>query len=369
MIRLIANTIKVLMKKKSYIIIGIIIPAFIIVFFSFEFGGEYKFKVGVIDNDNSYASKEIIKTIDDLEDIQSVEIRKEDYEILLITQQIQVAIIINNNFQDKLLNSQNNEIEIKSINESDVKSIVQTMIELKCEDLSMISNMSNKDVKTFKDINQDYNDKNTKFSLNDVNEQKPKIENSLGLIIFLIFIIGNNIANFIIEDEENNTKIRILSSGISKWKYYFSLIVVFYIMSSTTILIYYTLSKIFNIDFGMENSTNFLVVILILNLLALSFNLCIVSFTRSRYTSSIVNIIIIVPCCMLSGVFWDFNVMPENLQSIGRFIPTRWVYVCIENLQKNNSLYDVSTYLNAMIVLSIIFFVISFIKLKINREI
>ena len=64
------------MKKKSYIIVGIIIPAFIIVFFSFEFGGEYKFKVGVIDNDNSYTSKEIIKTIDDLEDIESVEMAK-----------------------------------------------------------------------------------------------------------------------------------------------------------------------------------------------------------------------------------------------------------------------------------------------------
>ena len=38
MIRLIINTMKVLMKKKSYIIVGIIIPAFIIVFFSFEFG-------------------------------------------------------------------------------------------------------------------------------------------------------------------------------------------------------------------------------------------------------------------------------------------------------------------------------------------
>ena len=369
MIRLIIKTLKVLMKKKSYIIIGIIIPAFIVVFFSFEFIGEYKFKVGVIDKDNSYVSKEIIKTIDDLEGIQAIEIKEDDYEILLITQQIQMSVTIYDDFQNKLLNLDNNEIKIKSINESDVKEVVQTAIDLKCEDLSMIAKMSNKDINKFKEINQDYNDESTKLSLNDVDEERPKIENSLGLIIFLIFIVAGNIANFFIEDEENKTKIRILSSGISKWKYYVSLIFVFYIMSSLTTLIYYVLAQIFNIDFGMKNSINFLVVMLLLNLIALSFNLCIVSFTRSRYTSGILNVIIIIPCCMLSGVFWDYNIMPENLQEIGKFMPTRWVYICIENLQKTNSLGSVNTYLSAMVILSMILFVISFIKLKINREV
>lgn len=369
MIRLIINTMKVLMKKKSYIIVGIIVPAFIIVFFSFEFGGEYKFKVGVIDNDNTYASKEIIETIDELEDIQSIEVKKEDYEILLITQQIQMVVIIDNNFQEKLLNLENSEMKIKSISESDVKAVVQTMIELKCEDLSMIANMSHKDINKFKEINQEYKDEMTQLSLNDVEEESPKIENSLGLIIFVLFIAGGNIANFFIEDEENKTKIRILSSGISKWKYYGSLIFVFYLMSSITTVIYYGLAKILNIDFGMENSINFLIVMLVLNLVVLGFNLCIVSFTRSRYVSGIVNVLIMVPCCMLSGVFWDFNIMPKNLQEIGKFMPTRWVYLCVENLQKTNSLDSVNTYLKAMIILSAILFIISFAKLKMNREV
>ena len=369
MIRLIINTMKTLMKKKNYIIVGIIVPAFIIIFFSFEFGGEYKFKVGIIDNDSSYASNEIIKTIDDLEGIQSIKIREDDYEILLITQQIQMAVIIDDNFQDKLLNSEDNEIKTKYICESDVNEVVKTMIDLKCEDLSMISKMSNKDINKFKEINQDYNDKNTILSLNDVNEVRPQIESSLGLIILAIFIIAGNISNFLIEGKENKTKIRIHSSGIIKWKCCVSLILVFYIMSSMTPLIYYMLAKIFNIDFGMENSINFLAVMLLLNLVAIGFNLCIFSFTRSRYASGIVNVLIMVPCCMLSGVFWDFNIMPENLQAIGKFMPTRWVYICIERLQNTNNLESINTYLESMIILSIILFVISFIKLRLNKEV
>ena len=357
------------MKKKSYVIVGVIVPVFIAIFFSFEFTGEYKFKVGVIDNDNSYASKEIIKTIDDLEGIQSIKIREEDYEILLITQQIQMTVIIDDDFQNKLLNSQDNEIKIKTINENAVKLVVQSMIDMKCEDLSMIGKMSNGDINKFKKINQDYNDKNTILSLNDVNEKRPEIGSSLGIIIFIIFIVAGNISNFLIEDQENKTKIKTLSYGISKWKYYVSLIFAFYIMSSMTTLIYYVLLRIFNINFGMENSINFLVVMLLLNLVALSFNLCIVSFTRSRHTSSMLNILITVTCCMLSGVFWDFNIMPEKFQKIGEFMPTRWVCICIENLQRNNNLGNINTYLNTMIILSIILFVISFFKLKMNKKV
>ena len=357
------------MKKKSYILKGVILPAFVIIFFTFEFGSEYKFKVGIIDKDNSYVSEEVIKVIDELEDVETVNIKEKDYKMLLVSQQIQMAIIINDGFQEKLLNNEDNNIIIKSINESDVNAVVRTMIELKCEDLSMISNISDKDINNFKRINENYKDEGTKLSLNDIDESRPQIEKSLGLIIFIVFIICGNISNFLIEDEENKTKIRILSSGISKWKYYFSLVFVFYIMSFSTIFFYYLLCKIFSINFGMENSLYFLIVMMFLNLLALSFNLCIVAFTRSRYTSTIVNILIIVPCCMLSGVFWEFNIMTENLQKIGQFMPTRWVILCVEKLQRTNNLQSINTYLYSLTIISIIFFIITFIKLRKNKEI
>ena len=352
------------MKDKSYIMLAIIIPIFIAIFFSFEFTGKHKFKVGVIDNDNSYVSNEIIKTIDDLEGIQSIIIKEEDSEILLITQQIQLVVIINDNFQNKLINSKDNEIEVKTINENHVKLVVQNMIDMKCEDLSMIGKMSKGDINKFKEINQDYNDKNTILSLNDVNEKRPDIESSLGLIILTVFILAGKVSNFLIEDKDNKVRIKTLGYEISKWKYYLSIIVGFYIMSSMATLIYYGVLIIFKSNFAMDYSINFLVVMMLLNLVALSFNLCLVSFTRSRHISSMLNVLIIIPCCMLSGVFWDFNIMPEKFQEIGRLMPTRWICICLENLQRTNDLGSINRYLNAMLILSIILIVISFVKLK-----
>lgn len=129
-------------------------------------------------------------------------------------------------------------------------------------------------------------------------------------------------------------------------------------------LIYYGVLIIFKSNFAMDYSINFLVVMMLLNLVALSFNLCLVSFTRSRHISSMLNVLIIIPCCMLSGVFWDFNIMPEKFQAIGRIMPTRWICICLENLQRTNDLGSINIYLNAMLILSIILIVISFVKLK-----
>ena len=228
--------------------------------------------------------------------------------------------------------------------------------------------MSEKNINKFKEMNLEYNDQLANLSLNKIEQNIPKIQNTLGLMIFTIFIVAGNIASFLIEDEENKTKMRILSSGNNKWKYYISMIFIFYIMTMLTTGVYYIVSKILNIDYGMEKSSYFLIVMAVFNLIAISFNLCIVSFTKSRYASTIINILIVVPCCMLSGVFWDFDIMEKSLQKVGNLMPTRWVYVCIETLQQNNNLSEIRMYLVAMMIFSMGLFLISFAKLKINNE-
>lgn len=367
--KLIFNTFKILVKKRSFILIGIILPALITIFFSFEFGGEYSYKVGIIDNDDSYISREIIKSIENLEEIDCVEVREDNYKVDLITQQVQVVIIINKGLEDKLINLENEEIIIKSISDSDIKAIIESMIKLKLEDFTLISQLSDKNIKRFIELNEDYNDIPTQLSLNDIDEERANIENSLGIIIMVTFILGGNLANYLIEDEENNTKTRIISSGISEVKYYLSMITVFYILSCITSLIYYSICKLFNIDFGMNNTISFLILLFILNLLSISFNLFIVSFSKSRYITNIINILIIVPSCMISGVFWDFNIMPNYLQELGSITPIRWVYICIEELQNNNNLLDIKTYISAMLIISIILFIASIIRFKYIRKV
>ena len=131
---------------------------------------------------------------------------------------------------------------------------------------------------------------------------------------------------------------------------------------------YYLLCKLLKLDFGMNNTNNFLLVMLLLNLVAISLNLCIVSFSRNRYIASTVNILIVIPTCMLSGVFWDFEIMPNYLQDLGRLMPQRWVYRCIELLQVYNDLSYIYPYIFCMIAISLLLFILSLFMFKIRKS-
>ena len=358
------NTIKLLLKKKSFIAMGIIAPAVIIVFFSFAFGSDMNYKVGIINKDKGYMSSEIIEVINNVENIDVVDISKENYEMLLISHQVQMVVIIEDTFTNKILNLEKSEIIIKSISNSDVKETLVSIIKSKVNNLNLIAKISDKNIDKFKEKNKEYKENLMNYTVNEVENPRPSIEKSIGIVIMMILISGASIANFLIEDEENDTKRRVLVSGIKPYKYYIALIIVFYLVSSISSIIYYGFCKLLKIDFGMINTNNFLLVMLLLNLVAISLNLCIVSFTRNRYVASTINILIVIPTCMLSGVFWDFEVMPEYLQKIGNLMPQRWVYICIKNLQTYNSLNYIYQYILYMVVISVILLILSLFMFK-----
>lgn len=368
MIKLILNNFRLLLSKRSFIIMGVVAPAIVIMLFSFSFGKSSSYNVGVINNDNSYISREIINTIDKIENVNLMEVKNNEYELLLITHQIQMVVIIDENFSQNILNQQNDQVIIKSINNSDVVSIISNVIKSKSDDLSLISRISHGNIEKFKELSEEYNKSSLNVDTNELNIERPSIDNSIGIVIMIIFIVGSSIANFLIEDEENNTKSRILGSGISVSKYYTSMVIVFYILSCITTIIYYSLCIAFKLDFGMENTMNFLIVLIFINLVSVSLNLCIVSLTKSRYVASSMNILIVVPTCMISGVFWDFNIMPEYMKRVGGLLPQRWVYVCLENLQKYDNLESISIYLMYMLLLSLVLFSLSTVMHKIKNS-
>ena len=204
MLRVMVNTMKLLLKKKSFIIMVIVAPAVIIVFFSFAFGSDMNYKVGIINKDNNYISNEVVEAINKVENIDVVDISKENYEMLIISHQIQMVVIIEENFSDNILNLEESEVTIKSISNSDVKETLVSIIKSKVNNLSLIAKISGKNIDKFKKNNEDYKENLLNYTLSEVENVRPAIEKSIGIVIMMILISGASIANFLIEDDENN---------------------------------------------------------------------------------------------------------------------------------------------------------------------
>ncbi len=366
MFRLIINNTRLILSKKSFILMGVIAPALIILFFGFAFGKEYTYKVAVLDDDKSFTSQQIINSLSKMENIDLIYIEG-DYESKLLTQDIEVAIIIDKNTEQDLLNLKPTNIKIYSIGDNEIKTTIKSIIQLKTNDLSLIARTSNNDIEKFKEIYEKSINETKDIEVNKLNSSKPLINYSLGIVIMMIFITGASVTNFLIEDDENNTKNRILTSGIKPYRYYLSLLIVFCILSSLSCLIYYVLAKALGLEFLMKNTEYFLIVLLCLNLVSVALNLLISTISKNRYVANTINIILVIPSCMLSGAFWDFSVMPKYMQNIGNYLPQRWVYIALEDLQKYNSLSNIYQYIFLMLMLSIGLFSLGISILEVKK--
>ena len=149
-------------------------------------------------------SNQVVEAINEVENIDVVDISKENYEMLIISHQIQMVVIIEENFSDNILNLEESEVTIKSISNSDVKETLISIIKSKVNNLSLIAKISDKNIDKFKKNNEDYKENLLNYTLSEVENARPAIEKSIGIVIMMILISGASIANFLIEDDENN---------------------------------------------------------------------------------------------------------------------------------------------------------------------
>ena len=89
-------------------------------------------------------SNQVVEAINEVENIDVVDISKENYEMLIISHQIQMVVIIEENFSDNILNLEESEVTIKSISNSDVKETLISIIKSKVNNLSLIAKISDK---------------------------------------------------------------------------------------------------------------------------------------------------------------------------------------------------------------------------------
>lgn len=359
MLKVLLNTFKILIKKKSFLLVAIVIPAIVTIVFSYTLGMEGEYRVGVINKDNGIISKSVLDKVKAIDGIKIEDIKEEEAENLIAAKELELLIIVDENFTENILSGKVDSIDIKSITESDVKPVIIGVLNSETNNLQGLGKLANGDEVKFKELQEKYNNNMPEYNLSDNKEKKISVMSSIGIIIMMILISGQVVSRFIIDDEVNGTKARTLLSGISENSYHAGVFTVFYLCSGLTSVIYYLICIALGFNFGLDNSLYFLLVLLLVNLLSVTFNLCIVSCVKKPSLAANVATLFIIPTTMLGGAFWPFEMMPEYMQKIGNLTPQRWAIGSIEKLQSGDTLSEVLPMLLAIIMLSVVLFLLS----------
>lgn len=360
MFRIIKNTLKILLKRKSFLFVTFVLPAILIFFFSSAGEVMSSINIGIYNKDKGDFGKAIEERLEKMNgaNISFVD-SEEEYIGNLIFEECSVVVIIDENFTEDIINGKENIIKVKSINAGEAAPIVTAYLEGEVSSLAMICN--NVDVEkegiekvldTFSSSKPEYN------NISKVNKSKNPY-NAMGMVLYIIFITAAMSCGFILEDERQNTKERILLSKVSERQYYGAQLVVYFLTCCIPAIEYYIICKLGKFDFGFKNDFIVLLLLFILVLMAISLGLFLSSIIKNKMIFSLVMTTFTIPVFMLSGSYWPFEMMSKGMQRVGNVLPIRWFYIILEKLSANEGIISILPLLGCIILLTLVLFLLS----------
>lgn len=360
MFRIIKNTLKILLKRKSFLFVTFVLPAILIFFFSSAGEAMSSINIGIYNKDKGDFGKAIEEGLEKMNgaNISFVD-SEEEYISNLIFEECSVVVVIDENFTEDIINGKENTIKVKSINAGEAAPIVTAYLEGEVSSLAMICNNVDVEKEGIEKVLDTFSSSKPEYTnISKVNKSKNPY-NAMGMVLYIIFITAAMSCGFILEDERQNTKERILLSKVSEKQYYGAQLVVYFLTCCIPAIEYYIICKLGNFDFGFKNDFIVLLLLFILVLMAISLGLFLSSIIKNKMIFSLVMTTFTIPVFMLSGSYWPFEMMSKGMQRVGNVLPIRWFYIILEKLSANEGIISILPLLGCIILLTLVLFLLS----------
>ncbi|MEG0295277.1 MAG: ABC transporter permease [Clostridium sp.] len=359
MFNIMKNAARILLKRKSFIISSFLMPVALIFLFALMYAGNSKLKIGVINNDKGEFGKVIEERLESVE-IEVVELEKDvNYETKLVFHEVEMVINIEEDFTEKLLKGEKSDIKVSSISNGDMEPTIMAVMENETQSLAKLCNNIDVNESNIDDVIKTFNESKPAFEFNEVEVAQGSINDNLGIIIYLIFIVAGMSCSFLVEDSRGKTKDRILMGNVKEKDYYGGLGLVFVILTSIPVIEYYVVNELIGTKFGFENHILLPILMFFMVLVAVAFNIMLSSIIKKKNVMNLVNSAFMIPMFMLSGSFWPFEVMSDSLQKVGNTLPPRWLYLAIENLQAGKDIGSIIPMVLGLLAFAVLLFLLS----------
>ena len=364
---LVKNNLNISIIKKPMSFITALIAPVIILFFMlkiFDFNSGY-LNVGVIDNDNSKTSNDIIESIKNYEGFTLREIQKEDIKNLFAENSINAVIEINSGFEENFLKGNINPIKVTSVENYGVGNIIKKLINEKITNMNSISIASegNKDL-YYKSLDNYINNSYInleKQNLNDLYEDYFFSQLFIGFIIMYMLIRGMSTSYRVFREKEENVYSRIFMAPIKTYEYYIADALSGYLSILIQVILSVLGINILKIQVGVSDLELF-VILSLLGLVSISLAICCRSFAKNiTEASNIFNFANMI-MLMIGGAFVPIDVMPPIIEKLSYFTPVRWAMESIIGLQQGLTFKEIYKYLIIIVLFAIAFFVIAIYK-------
>jgi ABC-2 type transport system permease protein len=311
--------------------------------FTFIFGGavtgngEYKPEILVVDEDQTGLSQELFTELKGTEAFSFKKGNAKSVAEKFDKQEITGYIRVENGFEDKWQNQEIPKVVFVSAPSFEGAALVEQLINDRLTKLKISTTAA----RYYQDITgenptaiQEKISDNLKSVPAPVeivsvtkNENLKTMNNltarSAGFSIMFVMIAMLSSTGILLEARQNGVWYRMMSTPATKFELLGGYMLAFFLIGWIQFGILMTLSQmIFHIEWGNTFANVILVSSLLLCIIGLG--LFIAGFVKTSEQQSVFGNLIIISSCMLAGVYWPVDIMPDVIQEIARFLPQYW---------------------------------------------
>ncbi|GAA0180624.1 ABC transporter permease [Clostridium sediminicola] len=363
------NFLRVTFKKKTSFLIYIILPvaSALVTLMLYSSSGAAITKVGLINNDNSTISSDMINYLEETKKFKFENIKEEEVENKVANQEVDLVLEIPYGFTESIYNSNVKELKIETIRGMDVTAWIESYLNYYIKNMRDIAVASEGNREVFNKIYDNFKNSElvlTKEKLKDEYVGKTVTQQGIGFFILFILIGCTSITKLILKEKNIKTYQRICSSPVTSREYVLGNVLANIIIILVQIcLLLFGAFKILEINIHMPVWSLF-IILMLFGLAAIGIGMVIVSFSKSSSEAGNLSTLIITPTCMLGGCFWPLSFMPDSLKKISSFTPQKWVMEAIISIQSGKTINDVAINLAILVVFALVFFAIAAFKMK-----
>jgi len=381
MLRMIKNQLKLLFNNRIAVFFVILVPIALTYVFS-SAGSNNKINLYYADLDKTPYSSALISMLKDNKDLNLISAAETDVRKKVDTNIVPEGLIIDKNFEKNLSSNKKLSIQMVENYPSSEGSIVKEAILGEANTLKKAA-MDSESISKGLNMSQDTvsNDllkklkANSNISIDDKGSSMTQNKATTSLIgflaMFLWFVIIQGFRT-LIEEKENDTFSRILSTPISYSKYLISKVASTYIFSLILLVVTLAIGKYaFNITFAQNLGAE--AIIFAIYLFAITGIVMIfVPFIKKQQTLTILGSILMALTGMLGGSFFPLDEVSSNvILTLSKLTPEAWALNSISDITFNNAaLNSEITSIIVLAAMGIVGLVISYtlLNIKIKTE-
>jgi ABC-2 type transport system permease protein len=368
------NTLKITLRKKSNIIVYLILPVVIAVasMALFGNGSSSPARIGISNYDNGMLSKDMIEDLKKIEKFKIIDVKDEDIKTMVSEGEVDSVLRIPEDFSDSMYKAQKKNMELVTVKGEEATAWIESYVNIYTGNLLNIAKASDGKREVFNSIYENFRKGEAKLTtekVEDVRNSKTVTGAGLGFLIMFMMMGASTVANLILKEKKDRTYFRILSSPVSSRDYVIGNVLAnFTIVFIQSVLVIIGITKVMRLDTFIAD-WQLLIILLCFGLAAIGIGLMIVAFSANSNQAGYLLTFIVTPTCMLGGCFWSVDLMPNALKRISEFMPQRWTLEAVTKIQNGGSMNSILINLGLLLSFAAALFLIAAYRMKTTNSV